>query len=533
MSTNNSVALPVAATIGRQLARPGQTCDSANSGRPAGCEQDDDDRARGRHGIGKRLTMDQGVDLGTSLPAWLLYPGTLLLLMLLVYPFYRTRNGIARFGLFALCFRYLASAYHDLTFKASPIGLSYNALGSSAVFMLGLLFIKSRHLLLKPLIPCYLMMAVVVLSGIANHDIPGVVDVVVKYGYLVIVTIIVYEGLSAIGERRMMNTLLWSSVIPLLFQALSIAFGIVKLSEADGSASYIGGYNHEAAFSICLATSFVIACFASGLNVWVRGAILIILIGGMLAANYRTTIVAFAPLVFIQFNLDVIDRFPPRQRAMVAIGILTVSGLAALGAAWVLRERFADLATTLGNIGDLMKPQSEYTLDQRHLLSNRAFIWSGYIYAWIDGGFRNHVLGFGPDSWVGVFSVYAHNTLISQLYEYGIVGVVAIPVLWATMLFCALRAKHGPRGKLLAAHISFFILNMATMPHWMIEGDILYGIICGYTLYLYYGPATVPIAAKPAKAQGPRPRLLSADPEPAPPKYRPGFPLVPARKPRV
>jgi hypothetical protein len=532
MSTNNSVAPAAAAAIARQLAWHNQTWDAAARGGPTDAKQDKDDRARGRSGLRKRLTME-GADLGTSLPGWLLYPATLLLLVILAYAFYRTRSGIARFGLFALCFRYFAGAYHGLTFRPSPVGLSYNALGSSAVFVLGLLFIKSKHLLLKPLIPCYAMMAVVALSGWINHDIPGVVDVVVKFGYLAIITIVVYEGLSSMGEQRMMNALLWSSVIPVLFQALSIAFGIVKLSETDGSASYIGGYNHEAAFSICLATSFVIACFASGLQWWARGAILIVLLAGMLAANYRTTIVAFAPLAFIQFNLDFLGRFPPRQRAMVAIGVLTVSGLAALAAAWVLRDRFADLATTLLNIDDLMKPQSQYTLDERHLLSNRAYIWSGYIYAWIDGGLRNHVIGFGPDSWVGVFPVYAHNTLVSQLYEYGIVGVVAIPFLWATMLWCALFAKYGPRGKLLAAHISFFILNMATMPHWMVEGNILYGIICGYTLYLYYGPAKAPVAATtPAKAEEwPRPRLLSADPEPVM-KYRPGFPVV-ARKPRL
>jgi hypothetical protein len=31
---------------------------------------------------------------------------------------------------------------------------------------------------------------------------------------------------------------------------------------------------------------------------------------------------------------------------------------------------------------------------------------------------------------------------------------------------------------------------MATMPHWTIEGNLLYGIICGYTFYLLLGPAT-------------------------------------------
>lgn len=475
------------------------------------------------------------------MPAWLLYPATLLALCILVYPFYRNRSVIARFALFALCFRYLASAHHGITFEASPIGLSWNALGSSCVFLLGLLLIRSRHLLLKPMIPCYIMIAIVGMSGYVNHDIPGIVDVVVKFGYLGIITISVYEGLSALGERRMMNLLLWSAVIPVLFQVLSIMFGVVKASEADASSSYIGGYNHEAAFSIVLATCFVIACFASGLTVWLRAAVLLVLLGGMVAANYRTTILAFAPLAFVQFNLDILDRFPQRQRGLVAIGILTVSGLLALGAAWMLRDRFADLAVTLSNIDDLMKPQSEYTYDERLLLSTRPYIWSGYIYAWLDGGNKNHILGFGPDSWMTVFPVYAHNTLISQLYEYGVVGVGAIILLWATMGACALQVKRGPRGKLLAAHASFLILNMATMPHWMIEGDILYGIVCGYTLYLFYGPAAMPVAAKPSPVRWPKPRLLSADPDPVPPGGRaprpvPGglvIPISPRSAPRA
>ena len=60
-----------------------------------------------------------------------------------------------------------------------------------------------------------------------------------------------------------------------------------------------------------------------------RNALLVILLAAMVLANYRTTILAFAPLAFVQFNLDVIGRFPPRQRAMVGIGILAVSGVAA------------------------------------------------------------------------------------------------------------------------------------------------------------------------------------------------------------
>ncbi len=458
--------------------------------------------------------MGDGSDLGASMPAWLLYPATMLAILILAYPFYRTRNVIGRFALFALCFRYLASAHHAITFKASPIGMSWNALGSSAVFLSGLLLIQRRHLALKPLIPCYILIAAVVASGLVNRDVPGIVDVVVKFGYLAIITISVYEGLCALGEERMMNLLLWSAVIPLLFQALSIAFHVVKASEADGSTSYIGGYNHEAAFSIVLATCFVIGCFASGLRFWVRNAILLVLLGGMLAANYRTTILAFAPLAFAQFNLDVLGRFTRRQRVFLTVVILAVSGLAAMGAAWMLRDRFLDLVTALQSIDDLMKRQIFYTADERQLLSARPYIWSGYIYGWLDGGTRNLLAGFGPNSWVGIFPVYAHNTLVSTLYEYGVIGVAAISLMWAWMLSAALRIKNGPKGKLIAAHISFFLLNMATMPHWMIEGNILYGIICGYTLYRALGPATLRLPRKSA-AIPPPPRLPTREDDPA------------------
>ncbi|HWA47607.1 MAG TPA: hypothetical protein VG742_04995 [Dongiaceae bacterium] len=453
-----------------------------------------------------------GPDLGTSMPAWLLYPATLLCLLILAYPFYRSRSVIGRYALFALCFRYLASAHHAFTFKASPIGLSWNALGSSAVFLGGLLLIQRRHLALKPMIPFYILIASVVMSGLVNRDIPGVVDVVVKFGYLAIITISVYEGLCALGEKRMMNLLLWSAIIPVLFQVLSIVFHVAKASEADGSTSYIGGYNHEAAFSIVLATCFVIACFASGLRFWVRNAILVILLAGMLLANYRTSILAIAPLAFTQFNLDVLGRFTPRQRIILGVAILAISSIGAAAVAWMLRDRFLDLFTTLGSLDELMKRQMFYTYDERQLLSARPYIWSGYIYGWLDGGTKNLLAGFGPNSWVGLFPVYAHNTLVSSLYEYGVIGVVAISLLWVWMLVAALRLKDGPKGKLVAAHLSFFLLNMATMPHWMIEGNILYGIICGYTLYRSLGPATLPVAQTVApKNRAPRPRLLSGE----------------------
>ena len=428
--------------------------------------------------------MTDGLAFGATLPPWLLYPATLVIVLVLCIRLWRVPSVIAAFACFALAFRYLASAHHTFTFSASPIGLSWNALGSSAVFLLGLVLIRSRHLLLKQLIPCYLLIAIVVVSGLANHTIPKIIDVGVKFGYLVIMTISVYEGLQALGEKRMTNLLLWAFITPLGFQLLSIAFHVVKASEGDGSVSYIGGYNHEAAFSIVLATGLVIACFANGLPLWRRSLLLLVFMGAIVAANYRTAILAFAPLIVTQFNLDIIGRFSPRQRSIIGVALLAFSTLAVLAIAWMFRERFQDVVTVLESIDDLIKPQAQYSYEQKQLLSARPYIWSAYIEAYIDGTLRNHILGFGPDAWIGTMSVYAHNTLISAIYEYGVLGVAAFCTLWATMFYAAVRTPAGVRGRLIAAHLSFLLLNMATMPHWMLEGDILYGVLCGYTLFM-------------------------------------------------
>lgn len=448
------------------------------------------------------------------MPGWLLYPATLMVLVVLAYPFYTVRSLIARYVLFALSFRYLMSAHHDFTFQDSPIGISYNAIGSSMVFLLGLLLIRTRHLLLTTLLPFYAVIAVVVLSAFANRTLGSSVDVVVKFGYLIVITIAVYESISERGEERTMSLLLWAMVTPVFFQVLSVIFGISKGAQGVGAGiSYVGGYNHEAGFSTVLATGFVIACFATGLSLWLRGGALLTLLAGLFLANYRTSIIAFAPMALMQFNADVLARFSPRVRIIIGLVLLGITTAGALGAAWVMRDKFADLNVVFSDPGSLVKPQAQYTPDEKRLLSARPWIWAGYIDAYVNGGVKNWVLGFGPNAWVGKFPVYAHNTLVGTLYEYGIVGVMAMIVLWSWMFICALRVKRGPRGKLLAAHTSFLLLNMATMPHWTIEGNLLYGIICGYTFYLLLGPATRSVprpASAPNTALAPmtRPNIL-------------------------
>ena len=115
-------------------------------------------------------------------------------------------------------------------------------------------------------------------------------------------------------------------------------------------------------------------------------------------------------------------------------------------------------------------------------MSSRPYIWSTYIYAYADAAPLQKLIGMGPDSWEGKMENYAHNTLISFLYELGLAGVAAILLLWGTMFRLAWTADARSRNLLLGGHASFLVLNLATMAHWQVEGNILYGLLCGYTI---------------------------------------------------
>jgi O-antigen ligase len=127
---------------------------------------------------------------------------------------------------------------------------------------------------------------------------------------------------------------------------------------------------------------------------------------------------------------------------------------------------------------------------EQKLLSGRLYIWNRYLETYAAGDDPRLLLGFGPDAWVETFGVYAHNTIVSYLYELGFAGAFLLVLVWIGMLWRAGQIRDWPlRGQLLSAHVGFVFLNMATMPFWQIEGLILYGVLCGYTICL--SPARV------------------------------------------
>lgn len=421
-----------------------------------------------------------------SLPAYFLYPVAALSLLIILFVMARTRDRAAAFVIGASWLRYVMSAFHTITYQPLVAGLSANALASMGLFAVGLMNINLRHLTLRFLLPFYVLIALAIVSAVGNGGFTsGLLTVVTKHGYLIVIILAVYGAMSRARSGDFMASMLWAFLPVFVWQFMSVVFGYGKMTETDVTAmSYIGGYNHEAAFSVTLATCLTAACFATRINKQLKFAIIVTCVVGILLANYRTTLVAIAPLLLMYFFSSSIRPFPLRDRPFI-VAALIVAGAIVLGVVSLLfAERFNDVTVMTSGDVNFFKRPSEYTVDEGRLLSGRPYIWSSYIFAWLDGDLTEYVIGFGPESWNDIFPLYAHNTMVNYLYEYGVVGVVILLWVWGSMLVSALRVRHPQGGVLVGAHLSYIVLNMATMPMWMVEGNILYGLICGYTLYL-------------------------------------------------
>lgn len=425
----------------------------------------------------------QALPYGPAFGLGILLPVTAVLLVALVIAARRAGSVAGAFVVVALWMRYTAGAYHLYMFQPLGGGLSGNALLSIGVTAFGLLFVvRPANLALKWLLPVYALIGFALFSAALNGDAAGGVNVAVKYAYMIVIMIAVFQALRSDPDARFLSWTMVSFLPLLVFQALSLALNLPKGSEDGDGLVWIGGYNHEAAFSVAMMTGFLVGCFAKSAPRAVRVAFLLATLIGILLAGYRTTILAFAPLALAAFLSGLTLSVRRDQRASMAVTAMVAGVLLVSVAALSYSASFADLAAFLSDPAGLIKPPRDFDLLERQVMSGRPLIWSSYIYAWADGSPLQHLFGLGPESWEGVFKVYPHNTLIATLYELGWFGVAAMIALW-TAMFVAAASAHGERFKLLAAHFAFFLLNMATMPFWQVEGLALYGLLCGYTIH--------------------------------------------------
>jgi len=393
----------------------------------------------------------------------------------------RLNDRLAWFLLSVIWLRYLMSALHQHTYTPVLAGLSLNALASVAVAGIGILLLDKRFLSLKALAGIYLVILVLVASATVNRY-PGAIGSLAKWAYLTALAAITYELLRRHGSTAIFTALLTVFLPPLALQLLSVVMGLGKLSESDGSICFIGGYNHEAAFSIIILTFLYCLCFLEPERPRLVFACIPVVIAALLLANYRTSLLASLPIIATTLFFGTLRRFSPSDRPFLII-VLCLAGATLLYAAGIaVQGRFDDLYMTLARSPELIKPPEQYTRAESELLSARAIIWSRYITAYLNGSLANYMLGYGPESWEDTFTLYAHNTFVSALYETGAIGLVSIVLLFALFFRLAFRTARDRRTLIVSAHTGFLVLNLATMPLWMIEGNVLLAFTLAYTM---------------------------------------------------
>ena len=417
---------------------------------------------------------------GPPLPGWFLLPATGIFAALTLYFIMRTRGRAARFLMFACWFRYTLSSLHEFTYHEAIPGVKWVALGSLVILASGALVLEKRRFVARAFYPVTLICGLMFVSAVINRIPMNAFEPITRFATFVLIAVALWQALETSGSS-VLRRLLLVFIQPLTYQVASIALGVPKSGELDGSLSYIGGYYHEELFSLIAATLFFVAVFAGGIGKRSRFVICIVALASIFLANYRTTMLGILPIAMIALFTALPKAFEPSQRALARV-LIVVSGVALFAVGATLQaDRFSDLSA-ISHGASLIKPPETYTWEERKELSSRPYIWSTYIYAYADAAPLQKMIGFGPDAWEGKMPNYAHNTLISFLYEMGVAGVVAILLLWGTMFWLAWSTDERSRNLLLGGHLSFLVLNLATMAHWQVEGNILYGLLSGYTI---------------------------------------------------
>lgn len=400
-----------------------------------------------------------------------------------VIAFKTCRNIANKYLLFvvvALWLRYTLAAFHQITYDPLIAGLSINALGSISVVLLGILVLPNITFRLRQYLVFYAFFAVIIISGLINSEYKGLINVLVKWGYFFTLSAAVFLSLRLQPAKVVFKTLLVPFLLPVSLQILSVLLGEVKATENDGSASYIGGYNHEAAFSMIIVGFILVLGWLERKVIRFHAPLFFGAVFLLILVNYRTSMLAVLPVVLIFILTMLSERFESKYKLpvlafasipLIMIGLILSSSLA---------ERFSDITVVFTNFDSLLKAPMYYSEAEKDIFSSRVYLWSQYLYAFFNGDFLHRLVGLGPEHWEGRFSHYAHNAYVSYIYEYGYLGITTFLGANFYLLKQALNNHSKILGrKLFFSVLGIMVMSLSTMPLWNIEGLICYALIAG------------------------------------------------------
>jgi hypothetical protein len=392
--------------------------------------------------------------------------------------------GRSTFFLFGVMWvRLLLAALHPFTYPPALAGLSINALFSIMVVGLGVLVLNLRTWRLKRLGSIYLMIAMCLLSAAFNGGpLSGMVVAITKYAFLATIVVAAFDVFSRHRSGDVFLAILTAYAAPMILLGLSVATGLGKGNEEKPETiSFVGGFYHEATFSIVVFTVLAAACFLDMRRNRIALPVIVLSSIGLVFVNYRTALIAALPLIVSALYFRSIRKFAPRDRMIVSVLLITLGVGGLIVATVALQHRYEDISVAIGRSTDLIKLPEHFTADERQLFSARLYIWAMYLWAYAQGDFRNWLFGFGPEFSDNAMPVHAHNTFVGTLYDLGLFGLIGVILLLVVSTFSALRVRGPMRPLMVATNGSFLIFNLATMPLSIIEGDLLFGLLLAAT----------------------------------------------------
>ena len=398
-------------------------------------------------------------------------------------------NKYLLFIVIALSLRYTLSAFHKITYDPLIAGFSINALSSILVVLFGILILPNLSFRLRQYLVFYAFFALIVISGLVNGELKGLINVLVKWGYFFTLSAALFLSLRLQPAKIVFKTLLAPFLLPVSLQVLSILLGEVKATENDGSVSYIGGYNHEAAFSMIIVGFILVLGWLERKTIQFHSLLFFGAVFLLFLVNYRTAILAVLPVLMIFILTMMSERFESKYKLPILAFSALIVGILGLVLSSSLAERFSDISLVFANFSDLFKNSVYYSELDKDIFSGRVYLWSQYLGVFFQADVLHQFIGFGPESWSGVFDKYAHNAYVSYIYEYGYLGITAFLAVNVYLLVQALKNRSKILGqKLFFSVIGLMVMSLSTMPLWNIEGLICYALITGAIFAKGYPP---------------------------------------------
>jgi hypothetical protein len=398
------------------------------------------------------------------------------------------------FLILAIFARYSSASLSDYTVAYGIGGLSFNALASLAIIAGGVFLIPPRTLALRALWPFHISIAVCIVSAALNRAPGPGIGVLLNWAYMLIIALLIRRAIRQFGAEPILRLLFPIFAMPVVLGLLSYLVGFQKFSSFDNSTSYIGGFIHEANYSVIVYTSLLVSLLIKWRSATIKVALVLIAVVTIFLANYRTTVLALLPLMAIvglsTFHSVIPQRF--RVSALLVGAVVTMLSFSAI--IENIPERYGELLVILGSGGVDITTPTLMTESERMFFSARLYIWSLYLNDYSNGDLAIRLFGFGPGTFENkpYLLWHAHNNYISDLHQIGILGLVALLLLHFNVIVRAalLPDRHYART-LIAGQIGLMIIGLATTPFNNIEGLITYAVLLGVTLGVTPPPSDV------------------------------------------